>query len=208
MAPRLTALVAVPLVLLVLAGCASSTPKHTQTAAEKCTPKTATVQWGPSNVSDQVTTPALVTIYKKSSDGITQYRSRSVAPPMRVDFTEDDLARASATSEKDWDAALVRSVRLTGQVPTNFGIQYKLEPLATGANSGTGSFIENDEEAYVTVPFTIECAGVRHVSGDVRGPISGAIMTVFVECTQKAAKNDGQQVTDGLALAAKYCGAV
>jgi hypothetical protein len=196
----------VPVVLLALSACSGPAP-HVPTAAERCTPKTATVQWGSSQSdADATLTPVRATVFDYSADGSYTTQSHVVAPKVSISWDEPGLLTfTSHTVESAWDTSLLVSLRRTGRVPSTFGAKVVVPASTLTPNARTGEYLVSDSTAYLDVPFTLSCSGVKPATGHVLGPTFAGFSSLLVKCDEKAGAGSNQQLVDAVALAAKYC---
>jgi hypothetical protein len=202
---------AASLLLLGLAACTTPPTPKPLTVEQKCTPKTATIQWEPSDElldpsnANYVNVRATLLDYSQG-DGLFTVRSADFAPPVKVVYTDADAMRfRTDTPDAVWGEALITSVRLTGQVPTDFGVTTKLPPDTTTVNTKRGKYLDVDQENLASIPFSIRCAGEKPIDGQVIGVISGATRGTLMECGQKMQKNPPESEKETYAVLARYC---
>ena len=203
--------------VLALAGCSSpaSSPRPTATplsAAQKCTPSTAKVQWPPAEGSDNGVksgkfVPVLVQVFDDSKPGaLGPEKDFNVAPKTTVVYPSDPTYNWSSAPKKAWLASLVESARLSGQVFPGYDVSTKVPTIKSAGDFHSGVHVVVTEIELVTVPFEIICAGQRTIPGIISGPNNRVIVPEVITCGSTTAHKGDQAIrTRALALAPKYC---
>jgi hypothetical protein len=201
------------LALGALAGCTSSpaTSAAAPTPAQKCKPSTATIQW---SLSDALTDPKQATytpvrvfvLDYSEGNGVAKVSRADIGPSPSVAFDDENaLAVSSDASTAQWKTALFRSVRLTGQVSTDFGTRRSLPEGGTTVDTRHGKFLDVDQEILTSVPFSIKCAGEKQITGSVVATAPGTYLGVLIQCGDKAGKHDSATTKQAYALAPRFC---
>jgi hypothetical protein len=200
---------------VTLAGCTlGSIPNPTAkplTAAQRCTPKTATIQWFPALDNDDTTgmyfVPVQVQVfdYSKGAGALTKHNI-NVFPKTRVKYSATSAKHWSSVPNDVWLQTLITSVGLTGQVLPGFGRPHDISDAVIPPDVHSGISLVVLEQPSQIVPFAIECKGQDSVVGRITGIDQGGILSLHVTCGDTNARpSDGAAWKRALALAPKYC---
>jgi hypothetical protein len=214
-ATNIVAAVSVCALALLLAGCTSSaTPKPTATAvsaAAKCTPKTAKIQWYPASHpnthSAKFYVPVQVQVYDYTKSTAEPKESIfDVFPTARVAYSAHAAAQWTTTGTEAWRKALTESASLTGQVNPGFGVPSKAANVDLDPLVHKGIQLRVVEQPSQVITFAIRCAGQDGVFGHITGIDQAGVLSVNVDCADpKAQKNAEVEYVRAHALAPTYC---